>query len=267
MAKEKKVKEPKIKKVKKQRNPFKDMAGVIIVLLLAVGSFLGLTYAQKYLTNDIILTNVIVAKVDIPENTTITEENASTYFTKAQVSTSGTPSNALASLDGMAGFKTSRAISKNTVITPSDFANASVGQKIFEDPVETSINISSIADIVAGKVRAGDVINLTVNYTIDKTSPDYKQSTTSVISSSSGASGNATPVGSKFNQVILKDVYVTAVYDTSGVKIETNDSASNAAVLVFTIERADEENLNKALANASGMRISRTLKVGTNKED
>lgn len=250
--KEPKEKPVKVKKIKKSRSISKSVVGTLIAFVLASLVMVGFLYIQAYYGNDIIYTEVIIAKTDIPVNTTVTKENASNYFIKQNVDSKVVPDTALTNLDDVQNLKTNAVINKNEVITKNNFSNITEAAKEFTDPVETSISIASLADIVAGKVRGGDVINITISYALVNDVDVVSGS----LSDSAEKEAIKTP---KKSLVVLENVYVTGVYDANGTAINTNDTTSNASVIKFTLEREDEAKLNLALANGSYMRISKTL--------
>lgn len=258
--KEPKEKPVKVKKIKKNKPISKSVVGTLIAFVLAGLVYVGFLWAQTKYGNDILYTEAIIVVNDVPQGTTITRDNAASYFKKTDVDSKLVPATALTSLDEIENLKTKVALAKNEIVTSDVFSNATEALKEYEDPVETSISVASIADVVAGKVRGGDVINITISYSLENN--DDMPSTYNPISGSTSQTVGATEKTTKITKrstVILENVYVTSVYDASGTLIATNDTTSNASVIRFTLEREDENELNFALANGSYMRISKTL--------
>ena len=296
-----KERKPKIEKMKKPRekmNP-SSLLFVGLSLLLTVGFYFGLIIVQNLLLEDVTYKQVVVAKNTIPENTIITEENAPEYFTLKQINILDATEGCLSEVSGLYGQKARVDLYTGEEITLKDFENISAYTEDFKDPVEVSIKISDIADADGGKLREGDLVNLTMMFTNEQlgltTSGQTSsiqttttESSTSLFESFESVTENteessvetssveevnpainvesdvtsatiATYRYDSWAQYVLEDLYVSKALDSSGVEIASTDTDSSASILIFVIEKENEADLNNALANCSALRISKVV--------
>lgn len=295
-----KERKPKIEKMKKPRekmNP-SSLLFVGLSLLLTVGFYFGLIIVQNLLLEDVTYKQVVVAKNTIPENTIITEENAPEYFTLKQINILDATEGCLSEVSGLYGQKARVDLYTGEEITLKDFENISAYTEDFKDPVEVSIKISDIADADGGKLREGDLVNLTMMFTNEQlgltTSGQTSsiqttttESSTSLFESfesvtenteeSSVETSSAVTVNPAIDtesdenseimsyrydswaQYVLEDLYVSKALDSSGVEIASTDTDSSASIIIFVIEKENEADLNNALTNCSALRISKVV--------
>lgn len=142
-----------------------SLAFALLALVLTILVFGGLLLVQNAFTEKIVYKQVVVAKVDIPEKEIITSENAATYFEVKQMNVLDTNNGAMESLDQIIGQKTKVPFYAGEIVAVKDFENISSYTRDFKNPVEVSIEIGSVADSDGGKIRAGDVVNLTMMFT------------------------------------------------------------------------------------------------------
>lgn len=157
-------KKPKIKKIKtkEKKITFGSFAFVLLSLVLTIGLFLGLIILQNIFTEEIVYQAVIVAKEDIPANTILTQENAGQYLTMKNMNILDMTSTTLTTADGLIGKKAIVLLSKGECVTEKDFQDISQYTENITDPVKVSIEITDTSNAVGGKLRAGDVINLSI---------------------------------------------------------------------------------------------------------
>lgn len=230
-AKKIKVKRTKVKRIKTQSTA-KSLGTIIAALFFTLLIFAGLIYLNNFVTEEVSYQTVIVAKVDIPENFCLTEENAYDYFTLKSIDITILPKNYVSSLENHLGEYTFSDISKNEIITTKDFKELSTDK--FKNPVEVSLALDNLGNSICGKLRAGDVINMIIN-----------TKTNNGISDGSNR---------------YEDVIVTGAYDNSCIKIAAGDTTTNTSYITFNIEKDNEQELNEILIYANSIRISRKLK-------
>lgn len=163
-------KKPKIQKVKQPKKKIKasSLAFVLLSLVLTIALFFGLVLLQNVLSEKIVYQSVVVAKEDIPENTILTMENADKYLTMKNLNILDMTSTTLTSADDLLGRKARVMLSKGECVTLKDFEDVNAYTKDITDPVEVSIEIASAANADGGKLRTGDLINITMMYTKDQ---------------------------------------------------------------------------------------------------
>lgn len=163
-------KKPKIQKVKQPKKKIKasSLIFVLLSLVLTIALFFGLVLLQNVLSEKIVYQSVVVAKEDIPENTILTRENADKYLTMKNLNILDMTSTTLTTADDLLGRKAKVMLSKGECVTLKDFEDVNAYTKDIVDPVEVSIEISSAANADGGKLRTGDLINITMMYTKDQ---------------------------------------------------------------------------------------------------
>lgn len=159
-------KKSKIKKIHKfdLKEKASSLVFALIALVLTAIVFGGLLFLQDMLTEEIIYQNVIVAKTDIPENEIITEANASSYFTTKDINVLDATSGYLTSLDAIIGKQSKVSLLQGEIVSAKDFKDLQKYANNYNNPVEISVDVGSIANADGGKVRSGDLINLTMMF-------------------------------------------------------------------------------------------------------
>ena len=219
---------------------------------------MGLVFWQSYLLEDVAYQKTVVAKKDINRNTIITKDNVGEYFAIKEVNIMDVTEGALDDISKLIEKKTIVPLYSGEVATLKDFENISVYTSGFENPVEVSIEISNIANANGGKIRAGDVVNITMMFTKEQLGLTNSASSV-VVKDENGNAEQQSYRYSSHSQYVMKNLYVKRVLDSSGVEIKNDDSKSSASILIFEIEADEEIELNNALTNCSTLRVSKVL--------
>lgn len=170
-------KSQKIKKVRKEK--IKKSASSVLFMglsfFLTIALFIGLVIAQNLLTDKIIYKEILIARIDIPRNTIITEDNIEAYFTKKNINILDVTSGNMTNKETLLGKKAIVPLYAGESVSEKDFEDLSKYIEGFENPVELSIQIPDIASADGGKLREGDLINLTMMFTNEQLGKeDYK---------------------------------------------------------------------------------------------
>lgn len=253
---------PKIKKLKspKQRQPKNisktpkatNIAFVFLSLLLTAGLFVGLIFLQNYLSEEITYKTVIVAKSDIPENTIFTKENATKYLKFKQINILDAPNGTLISADFILGKKNIVPIIEGEYIFDKDFEDLKVYTEYIENPIEVSLDVSTVSYSYGGKLRGGDLINIIVS---TSSNPNDKANTNETVinKDTEDTEENDKMETQKYfggySSYLLKNVYVSKALDASGKEIPSTDVLNNANILILIIDKKDELKLTNALFN------------------
>ena len=137
----------------------------MIALAATVVLFFGLIVMQNYLSEDVVTQDVIVAKMDIPEHTIITEENADQYLEIRKVNILNIPKGVVSNPYDILNQRLRLELLTGEMLTLKDFENVSTYTKDIKNPLEVSIGIESIESADGGKLRTGDRVNLTMMFT------------------------------------------------------------------------------------------------------
>ena len=160
------------KKEKKVRNIKKFGAGkntssllfALLALVLTIIAFGGLLFLQSLFKEDVTYKAVVVAKADIPENEIITTDNATTYFEIKNMNILDTMAGSMSSIDEILGGQAKVPMYAGEIITAKDFRMDEDTSASFENPVEISISVGDVASSDGGKIRAGDVVNISLMF-------------------------------------------------------------------------------------------------------
>ena len=283
-----------------------SLAFALLALVLTILVFGGLLLLQNAFTEKIVYKQVVVAKVDIPEKEIITADNAATYFEVKQMNVLDTNNGAMESLDAVIGQKSKVSFYAGEIVTTKDFEDITTYTRDFKNPVEISIEVGSVANSDGGKIRAGDVVNLTMMFTKEQLGltnslsftgetlgdiPSYNVTPSDItndivlddeeisadnedlsvesnddpviLTKEDVASANTVDSSYLFDyyaKYIVEDLYVTKALDSAGMEIASSDKDSVASILVFVIEKDEEEAINNALSNCANIRVSRIIK-------
>lgn len=294
-------KKPKIAKIKtNKRQSLKITASSLlwaaIALVVTVALFIGLLFLQNYLSDEVIYKSVVIAKTDIPENTIITKENAEKYLTMKNINILDTPAGALQSADTLVNTKTKINVYSGEIFTQYYVTDINKYTDNFIDPVEVSIPVASAENADGGKIRPGDVINVTMMYSSEQVGRINSSYTSDNTTSSAyekylklhaedeeilseeeyfaiyGKDDYSTSVNANaynynsWADCVLQNIYVTRVLNASGEDIKSTDTNSVAATIIFSIERESEQAVINAIDNCLRMHISKVLTIDADKE-
>lgn len=288
-----KVKQRKPKKSLKER--ISSLFFAIISSVCAIALFIGLLFLDNYFSEDITYKEVVVCKKDIPEGEIITETNIETYLGVQNVNVLTVNNGALTkeNVNDLLNKKTKINLYKGEIVTLKDFKDLNIYTDDIVNPIEVSIAVDSMAASDGGKIRSGDLVNITLMFTGAQLSEKQTDNNTSLILTPTitldemeTETTDVTDVTNEtieeeveevivddthtitkrsiynydtYSQYILENIYVSKVLAADGTVIEPTDTESTAAIFVFIIPKDMELELNNALENCSSMRVSKIL--------
>lgn len=170
---------------------------------------------------------VLVVKKQVPVNTSI--EKWDQFFALEEIPVSIIPEGAIFEPEEINGLFTGIDLNKKQIVCKNMLADKKERKRIVENPVEVSVNVSSISQMVGGTIREGDLININAVY---KNVEGYESVT------------------------IQNSAYVTQAFTSSGIPVASNDKEQVVTVLSLEIDASEEKAFNEALA-AGTLRISR----------
>lgn len=220
---EKKVKETKEvtkKKIKKAPEK-KGILGIVLVPLLLTVVLVGAIYLLmgKLSENEILLSDVVVAKDSLRVNAYITPEEVEQHFEVKQMDTSLVTDATVTSLSDLKkrAFYVKVPVPAGKILYVQDTVstNATLDKYLSEYEV-TGICVSNFDRAVNGRIREGDVIDI---YAVDKTTDALT--------------------------LYAQDVYVAAAYDSSGNELATDEGV--AVAFTIWVKEAEVEKVNQAI--------------------
>lgn len=304
---EKKEKKVRVKKVKDRgaKVPMKERLGSLFFTVLALGIavvvFAGFMLLQSVFSENIIYKEVLVVVQDIPEGEILTAENIGNYLGTRKVNELYSVSTAVLpeQTEQLIGMKTRVPMYVGEEVVPTSFTNVNVYLDYIENPVEMSIATGGIAVTDGGKIRAGDIVNITMMFTKEQlgmgdsstksagtSSGQYTQTPSSAGGSmqdylagqdgvpsnetsnnGKGELGNLTSVQdttSNYNfgyyaKYMLENIYIKEVLAADGSVISPTDTTTAASIFIVVVPKRIELQLNNIISNCSSMRISKVL--------
>lgn len=287
----------KIKERKQKRSLKERISGLffaVISLICAIAVFIGLLFLDNYFSEDITYKEIVVCKKDIPEGEIITEENLETYLGVQNINVLTINNGAITKEDvnSLLKKKTKINLYKGEIVTLKDFQDLNIYTDHIVNPIEVSIAVDSMAASDGGKIRAGDLVNITLMFTGAQLSEKETNNNTSLILTPTltpetelteeNTEITETEIPEEeveevivddthsitkrsiynydtYSQYILENIYVSKVLAADGSVITPTDVDSTAAIFVFVIPKDMELELNNALENCSSMRVSKIL--------
>lgn len=198
---------------------------LIIALVIAVAAFLVVVGIEYTLLTKYEKVSVVVAKKDIAAGAYITESNRSEYYGVMEVPEDVVQDNVIKSLEDIKEYQVSYDMQKMEQLTKNKMLNVTSDiLAAYENPVEASLKVDNISKAVSGTLRHGDRVDI-VGYGYNEEIADKELST------------------------ILENVYVSGVYDTSGVEVTVEDGTNTGIIFNFILEKADYATFASAVEN------------------
>ena len=173
---------------------------------------------------------VVMAVADIPKGTELSDEIIANSFREIYVPVSYVPDQVIEDRKQLAGNITEEEICEREILTIPKLCELSALLEELEEPVEVSVSVTDLSQVVGGIIRAGDRINLSV-----------------------------TDRETGVNERIISNVYVSGAFTSSGNRLDrvrTEQEQPPATVLNFWIPKAMEQAFNEKI-NSGLLRISK----------
>lgn len=196
----------------------KNFGKVVISLIIAIILFVALLFIESKVIAPNGTTNVVIATSDVDKGVVITSENVNTYFKeKENVDGELEVSNSIKSLDELIDTKVNSNINKGEVVSQNDVLDKESILADIQEPIEVSLKVEDISQMVGGTVREGDMIDISV---VDEISLE--------------------------NKAVLSNVYVNKAFGADGAEI-SRDNTTSVLVVNVIISKEDEAILNSSL--------------------
>ena len=171
----------------------------------------------------------------MPDNLEVTVLNISDYFAIEDRPASVIPDGCITHDTQLVGYITDRTIKKNEIVTVTSLSTVDDRIKGIDNPIEVSINASSLSQFVGGVLRTGDFINI------------WSVKTDTVN-------------GEKVTETkqICSHAYITRTFSSSGETAAEGDSEMAAMIINIIIPAEQEEEFNTAVSEGT-LRVGRYL--------
>lgn len=182
---------------------------------------------------------VYTARTDISKGTYITDDNVDTLFGVEKVPDEFYAESAVTDKKSLTGNSTTRNIRSREIITNDKItylAEMEYADKRLEDCAEVSVGFESLNSSLAGKIRGGDIISIEI------------------------------VTNEKATKCLAENVYVSHVYDNTGVEIIDDGGENAASVMTVLISNKDRNSFIRGLASGKAY-ISKVLDTNNIRND
>ena len=195
----------------------KKFGKIAISLIISIILFVGLLVLENNITSPNGKVEVVKAVNNIKEGTVIDENNKDSLFEVVTVDGSLDFETALRNTDELVGGIIDTEIKKGEIISSERLIDKDSVLGKIENPVETSVRVTDISQVVGGILREGDIIDISV---VNSTTTE--------------------------NEKVLEGVYVSKAFSSDGTEVDRNSEMSVLTVNVI-VSPEDEAKLNQAI--------------------
>jgi hypothetical protein len=195
----------------------KKFGKIAISLIVAIVLFVGLLVLESSITSPNGTANVVRAISDIEQGTVIDESNKATLFVLDKVDGKYDFETAIRSIDELENMIINSEIKNGEIVSSDRLLDKDSILNDIQNPVETSIKVTDISQVVGGVLREGDIIDISV---VNSTTTENKK--------------------------ILENVYVSKSFSSDGKEVDRNSDLSVLTVNII-VSAEDEAKLNQAI--------------------
>ncbi|WP_302640432.1 hypothetical protein [uncultured Clostridium sp.] len=195
----------------------KKFGKIAISLIISIILFVGLLVLESNITSPNGKVEVVKAVNNIKEGTVIDENNKDSLFEVVTVDGSLDFETVLRNTDELVGRIIDTEIKKGEIISSKRLIDKDSVLGKIENPVETSVRVTDISQVVGGILREGDIIDISV---VNSTTTE--------------------------NEKVLEGVYVSKAFSSDGTEVDRNSGMSVLTVNII-VSPEDEAKLNQAI--------------------
>ncbi|SCP99058.1 CpaB family protein [Anaerobium acetethylicum] len=203
----------------KKKKGNKDLKRMAVSFFVAAVLFVSLMSLERSILNKEKTVSAIKAAVEIQEGMVITKGNVKELFVETKIPGGLAVDGTIASMDQLIGQITTKDMKTNMIVYEDAVIPKEDVLADIEDPIEASILVNDISQVVGGILREGDLVSI------------------AVVDDSTGT-----------NEEIFDRVYVTKALNSSGKETAKGDSETSAVVLNLIIDKKDEARLNEKIS-------------------
>lgn len=223
---------------RQERNRRNNIKRLTIAFLVAFVLFILLLIIQSSILNQEDKQQVYQVIKDIETGTKIDESNIDSYLQLKEVQLSLIPENYITDAEDINGKFTNRAYKARDIITKDGITDV---EKMYKDsivnPVEVSFNVGDISVAVSGTIKEGDYVNI---YGLRKDAFNDSQ-----------LAEMAEELYLEDEYFTFKHVYISKVYDGSGVRINTDQDSTAGVLFTIILSEDDVTTFNEMLSNCT----------------
>ena len=194
----------------------------VMSLIITVISFLFILYIEEKIYNPNGTNPVYVVDVEkLDKNYIITEENFDNLFVLEERRSEQIPKLYVNNKEEIYNYYLKCDMYKNEILSLDKLISVDDELSKIMDPREITVNASSTDDVLGGKLRAGDRVDVLVTY-------------------------------KKANNIVtetrLEDIYISKTASSDGVEISRSNKDKTAQSITFLLIKSDAEELETCLA-------------------
>ena len=200
----------------------KSLIRSIMCLIAGSITFCGLIVASTKLSNTTLKEKVVICKTTLTKGTEITESNKSNYFELVDLDVNLITNIYIQKIEDIPSGLLNCDMDNQDFLYKRNITNKSdIADYITDDCISMSIKVSDISDAVGGSIRQGDLINVGVVFSKDKS----------------------------YN-LIYENIYVEKVLNSSGEEVTDDSGSATTIILTVTPDMAQSiyENISKGTA-------------------
>lgn len=224
-----------------------SVKNLVIALVFGILAFVVLVVVNSKISQNEI--DMVWSIKDIPQGTTLTEQNIDTYVQAKPTNDSIKNGEIIIDKKELIGMTAVRNITTSELMQKSFFLKGNDIKSNFTNPVLVSFSASDYVGTANGVIRRGDHIN------ISKLEDKNAITTTSTSTESTDTTNNSegTPdaapqlIIDTTENLIVEDAYVVDAFDSSGAKIDPADTTSIATSFNIYIEKENETSFYNAV--------------------
>ena len=223
----KKITNFKNEKIKKKEKKEKGLKPIIVSLVISTVLFFILIGLEISILEKYEKIEVVMAKNRIESGTEITSDNKEKLFELKEVDTSLKTQATICSISELEGHIVRETIEKAEIVSGNNLIKKSSVLAALNEPVEVAFKAEDISQVVGGILRTGDLIDI------------------SVVNSET-----------KGTEKIFHNVYVSKVFNTSGIEIAKVEKDNPGVVVNVLIDKETEDVFNEKILSGT-IRISK----------
>lgn len=213
--------------MKKEEKSVKGLKTTIASLVISILLFFVLIGLEISILEKYEKIGVVVAKDSIESGTEITNENREDFFELKEVDLSLKTKGSFISLSELEDYIVREDIEKAEIVSANNLIKKKSVLNVLKEPVEVAFKADDISQVVGGILRTGDLIDISIV--------------------------NNKGMGT---EKIFHNIYVSRVFNTSGVEITKLEKDNPGLVVNILIDKDREELFNEKILSGT-IRISK----------
>ena len=195
---------------------------IVISLVVAIVLFFVLLTVESSMLKNYEKKMVVIATQPILRGTVIDQANVNVYFKNYEVDKKLVSENTITKTEELVGTIVVNNLDPNEIVNANDFKSEKDVIARLEEPVKVSVAVSGISNAVGGRIRSGDLVDITV---LNKNTGDA--------------------------EYLLEDVYILEAMTSDGVTVAKEDTSRMTTLFNVLIDKKDVNDAVLALSQGT----------------